>query len=52
MAKLEPITGRYVYVPYEGEEYRTYFEENGGGIPLVCLHTGSGNDPEEGLLQA
>ena len=39
MAKLEPIIGRYLYLSYEGEEYRVYFEENGKGIPLVCLHT-------------
>lgn len=39
MAKLEPIIGRYLYLPYDGEEYRVYFEENGKGIPLVCLHT-------------
>ena len=39
MAKIEPIIGRYLHLPYEGEEYRVYFEENGKGIPLVCLHT-------------
>lgn len=45
-AKVEPITGRYIYVPYEGEEYRIYYEENGQGLPLVCLHT-AGTDGRE-----
>ena len=35
----DPIVGRYVYVQCEGKTYRTYYEENGEGIPLVCLHT-------------
>jgi len=39
MAKIEPITGRYLDLSYEGVDYRVYFEENGNGIPLVCLHT-------------
>ena len=47
MAKIEPITGRYVWVPYEGEEYRIFFEEAGEGIPMVCLHT-AGTDSESG----
>src|SRR2546430_13865357 len=34
-----PIVGRYVYVQCEGKTYRTYYEEHGEGIPLVCLHT-------------
>lgn len=46
MAKLEPITGRYVYVPYRGYEYRVFFEEAGEGVPLVCLHT-AGTDSRE-----
>ena len=46
MAKHDPIVGRYVYVLYGGEEYRTYYEENGEGIPLVCLHT-AGTDGRE-----
>jgi len=40
---LEPIVGRYVHVDIDGEMYRIYFEENGAGIPLVCLHT-AGSD--------
>jgi len=46
MAKIEPIIGRYLHLPYAGEEYRIYFEENGKGIPLVCLHT-AGADGRE-----
>jgi pimeloyl-ACP methyl ester carboxylesterase len=33
-------------VPFQGEEYRIYYEENGTGIPLVCLHT-AGTDGRE-----
>ena len=40
---IEPIIGRYVHVDIDGEMYRIYFEENGTGIPLVCLHT-AGSD--------
>ena len=29
MARIEPITGRYIWVPFQGEEYRIYFEEAG-----------------------
>jgi pimeloyl-ACP methyl ester carboxylesterase len=46
MARIEPIKGSYVYVPYEGEEYRIFYEEAGQGIPLVCLHT-AGTDSRE-----
>src|SRR5215813_9381537 len=42
----DPIVGRYVYVECEGKTYRTYYEENGEGIPLVCLHT-AGTDGRE-----
>jgi pimeloyl-ACP methyl ester carboxylesterase len=45
-ARQDPITGRYVYVPYNGTEYRVYYEEAGQGIPLVCLHT-AGTDGRE-----
>jgi pimeloyl-ACP methyl ester carboxylesterase len=40
---IEPIIGRYVHVEIDGETHRIYFEENGTGIPLVCLHT-AGSD--------
>ena len=39
MVRMDPIVGRFAYIPYEGTEYRVYFEETGQGIPLVCLHT-------------
>ncbi len=39
MNQHDPIVGRYVYVQCEGKTYRTYYEENGEGIPMVCLHT-------------
>ena len=42
-ATIEPITGRYAHIAIAGRPHRIYFEEagppNGGGIPLVCLHT-------------
>jgi len=43
MAKLETISGKYVYIEVHGIEYRVYFEENGKGIPLICQHT-AGSD--------
>ena len=46
MPHIEPITGRYIHVPYEGEEYRVFYEEAGQGTPLVCLHT-AGTDSRE-----
>jgi pimeloyl-ACP methyl ester carboxylesterase len=45
-AVYEPISGRYVYVPYAGYDYRIYYEEAGSGIPLICLHT-AGTDARE-----
>ena len=38
-AMIEPITGRYLHLPVDDNNYRIYFEEAGRGIPLVCLHT-------------
>jgi pimeloyl-ACP methyl ester carboxylesterase len=50
-ARIEPIVGRYVHVDIEGQMHRIYFEENGAGIPLVCLHTaGSDNRQWRHLL--
>ncbi len=43
MNKHDPIVGRYVYVTCQGKTYRTYYEENGEGVPMVCLHT-AGSD--------
>ena len=45
-AFIEPIVGRYVHVEIDGETNRIYFEENGSGIPLVCLHT-AGSDARQ-----
>jgi pimeloyl-ACP methyl ester carboxylesterase len=39
MPRLEPIVGRYLQLDCAGCAYRVYFEEAGGGIPLLCLHT-------------
>ena len=43
---IEPIVGRYVHVEIENAVNRIYFEENGSGIPLVCLHT-AGSDARQ-----
>ena len=40
---IEPIVGRYVHVEIDSTMHRIYFEENGTGIPLLCLHT-AGSD--------
>ena len=39
VARLEPVTGRYVQLTVQGRRNRIYFEEAGRGIPLLCLHT-------------
>jgi pimeloyl-ACP methyl ester carboxylesterase len=46
IGRLEPIVGRYVHVEIDGVAHRIYFEENGSGIPLVCLHT-AGSDARQ-----
>lgn len=46
MAHIEPLTGQYVHVEVDGTIYRTYFESNGTGIPLVCLHTAGADSIE------
>lgn len=47
----EPIIGRYLNLDCEGRAYRLYVEENGQGIPLLCLHTaGSDGRQYRGLL--
>lgn len=35
----EPVIGRYLKIPVQGEDCRVYVEEAGQGIPLLCLHT-------------
>jgi pimeloyl-ACP methyl ester carboxylesterase len=39
MPDFEPVLGRYLRVPWEGESLRVFAEEAGEGIPLLCLHT-------------
>jgi pimeloyl-ACP methyl ester carboxylesterase len=40
----EAIEGRYLWLDVQGERYRTHYEVAGtGDIPLVCLHTASGD---------
>jgi pimeloyl-ACP methyl ester carboxylesterase len=52
---IEPVTGRYLQLQFEGRPHRVYFEEAGQGVPLICLHTAGSdgrqfrhllNDPE------
>jgi pimeloyl-ACP methyl ester carboxylesterase len=41
--RYEPVVGRYLHLSIGGRPHRLYVEEagpaDGGGIPLVCLHT-------------
>jgi pimeloyl-ACP methyl ester carboxylesterase len=37
--RLSPVTGHYVDINVQDEEYRVFFLENGQGQPLVCQHT-------------
>jgi pimeloyl-ACP methyl ester carboxylesterase len=46
VAQHEDVIGRYVTVPYEGVDYRMYYETAGEGIPLVCLHTAGAHNAE------
>jgi len=39
MPDFEAAIGRYLRVPYRGEDRRIFVEEAGSGIPLLCLHT-------------
>jgi pimeloyl-ACP methyl ester carboxylesterase len=45
-AAIEPITGRYLHLEFNGRSNRVYFEEAGRGIPLLCLHT-AGSDSRQ-----
>lgn len=43
----ESVSGQYVWLTFEGDQYRTYYEVAGDGdVPLVCLHT-AGADSRE-----
>lgn len=38
--EFEPVDAGYVWIEFEGEKYRTYYETAGDGdVPMVCLHT-------------
>ena len=39
MAKISPVTGRYVTIEVDDLEYRVFWLENGEGPALVCQHT-------------
>ncbi len=39
MPRFDAATGRYLYLSIDGIEYRVYFEESGGGIPMLLQHT-------------
>ncbi len=46
MARSESVRGSYRYIAVQKTGYRVYYEENGHGIPLVCLHT-AGTDGQQ-----
>ena len=39
MARISPVTGRYVTLDVDGCEYKVFYNSNGAGQPLVCQHT-------------
>jgi hypothetical protein len=43
LPRKSAIKATYVTIDYDGREYRIFYEEAGGGIPMVCLHT-AGSD--------
>jgi pimeloyl-ACP methyl ester carboxylesterase len=43
MARFDVQTGRYLFLPMDGIEYRVYYEETGRGIPILLQHT-AGSD--------
>lgn len=51
-AKFSPVTGRYVTIEVDGDEYKVFYLENGTGQPVVCQHTaGCHNHQWRGLLE-
>lgn len=38
-ARMSPVTGHYVTIEVQGDEYKVFYLENGSGRPLVCQHT-------------
>ena len=45
-SKIEKINGKYLNLNINKQTLRIFFEENGNGIPLVCLHT-AGSDSRQ-----
>jgi len=45
-SKIEKINGKYLNLNINKQRNRIFFEENGNGIPLVCLHT-AGSDSRQ-----
>jgi pimeloyl-ACP methyl ester carboxylesterase len=46
VVRFDCIKGSYRYIEIQNIEYRVYFEENGSGIPLLCLHS-AGTDGQQ-----
>jgi pimeloyl-ACP methyl ester carboxylesterase len=46
LPRKSAIKATYVTIDYDGREYRIFYEEAGGGIPMVCLHT-AGSDSRQ-----
>ena len=52
MAKHSPVTGRYVTIEVDGQEYKVFYLHNGQGQPIICQHTaGCHNHQWRGLLE-
>lgn len=46
-AQHEDVVGRYVTIPFDGVDYRMYYEQAGkGSVPMVCLHTAGAHNAE------
>ena len=45
-SKIEKINGKYLNLNINKQTNRIFFEENGNGTPLVCLHT-AGSDSRQ-----
>ena len=45
-SKIEKINGKYLNLKINNQNSRIFFEENGNGIPLICLHT-AGSDSRQ-----
>ena len=45
-SNIEKINGKYLNLKINNQDSRIFFEENGNGIPLICLHT-AGSDSRQ-----